>query len=128
MNCKFCNNLVKLGPYHPANEFHTPSHTKYDHGWCHNCPIPIFYLWESVYFTPIPIKQILCKIILCDVNYISKMPYYAFNLDFENNRSSLSYYPNGVGQFGDVLVRLNHIPNINPINFNQKLKTYLTFS
>jgi hypothetical protein len=129
MKCKFCNNLIQLGEYyhHPSDyELHTPDHSNYYSGWCHHCPIPISYVWESSFTYP---KLSVTHIItLCDSNYINNLPYYAFQLNYKDNRTFLTYSKFDGKGLDDIIVRLNHLVDINPINFNQKLKTYLTFS
>jgi hypothetical protein len=126
--CHRCNNLVKYGDWAPK-ELHTANHGD-DYGWCHHCPLPILYKWRFQLPNDRQFERDLIirhrKDVITSMGIASNNPdepCFMIYKDFKKNITEVNHYQ----PFSEI-VKLDFLLDINPNNFQQKLKTLIVFS
>lgn len=98
MNCLFCHNPVDKTSI------------------CSNCPTRVSYHVTN---------KIISSVFIYNTHNINSLIFYSVWLDFKKNSAVISKHSKNQGS--KFILSLNYLPNINPSNINNKLKTILTF-
>jgi len=126
MNCIYCNNQVKPGPWH-RDVIYLPFHGAIhgvrgdEFGWCYHHSLPVFFKWKPF----LPNDQIIITAkMICDETYcLNNDSCYCIHQDLVLDRTSLFYSHK-------TILTLNSLIELNPSNFHpalEKLKSLTVF-
>ncbi len=123
MNCKFCHNKVNTD-LDPTYENNHPD-LNMSIGWCHKCPIPVYYEWQ--YPENDDIQYI--SISICDPNRFNDNAekFYFFMINYDLDYTELLCFTKPLPIYESIF-KVKGILDITPNNFFRKLKTYVIFS